>query len=262
MTKLRREAIRELLKIKPFLSYEELGALFPDVSEMTLRRDIEYFENSGEAIKVRGGARSARFITSSTDEAMSARMNSNVLPKERIAQCAAQLLETDRSIFLDSGSTVQSMASFVPAGRFTFTTTNPALALELCRSGQSTVNIVGGRLDRDYQSVSGDEVSCRCEHRCRVPVAVGAVGAIRLHRRELRGMRAEALCGGEGEPGHHADGFIEDRAQSAVHLLHACGGERTHHRPSAFGGARRAGAVSRRARDMHGCAVSGKTVYK
>ena len=81
MTKLRREAIRELLKIKPFLSYEELGALFPDVSEMTLRRDIEYFENSGEAIKVRGGARSARFITSSTDEAMSARMNSNVLPK-------------------------------------------------------------------------------------------------------------------------------------------------------------------------------------
>ena len=155
MTKLRREAIRELLKIKPFLSYEELGALFPDVSEMTLRRDIEYFENSGEAIKVRGGARSARFITSSTDEAMSARMNSNVLPKERIAQCAAQLLETDRSIFLDSGSTVQSMASFVPAGRFTFTTTNPALALELCRSGQSTVNIVGGRLDRDYQSVSG-----------------------------------------------------------------------------------------------------------
>ena len=40
-------------------------------------------------------------------------------------------------------------------------------------------------------------------------------------------MRAEALCGGEGEPGHHADGFIEDRAQSAVHLLHACGGERT-----------------------------------
>jgi len=107
LTKLRREAIRELLKIKPFLSYEELGALFPDVSEMTLRRDIEYFENSGEAIKVRGGARSARFITSSTDEAMSARMNSNVLPKERIAQCAAQLLETDRSIFLDSGSTVQ-----------------------------------------------------------------------------------------------------------------------------------------------------------
>ena len=57
----RREQIRALLQSKPFISIKELEELFPDVSGMTLRRDIEYFEREHEAIKVRGGARSMRF---------------------------------------------------------------------------------------------------------------------------------------------------------------------------------------------------------
>ena len=61
----RRERIRALLTEKPFISIKELQSLFPDVSGMTLRRDIEYFESQGEAIKVRGGARSTKFITTS-----------------------------------------------------------------------------------------------------------------------------------------------------------------------------------------------------
>lgn len=156
LTKQRREAIRALLQTKPFVGYDELGAMFPDVSEMTLRRDIDLFEREGDAIKVRGGARSTKFITVSTDDSMSARMHENMDSKARIALEAALFLDVGRSIFLDSGSTVQQMASAVPQERFTFTVTNPALALELVKNApQCAVNIVGGRLDRDYQSVSG-----------------------------------------------------------------------------------------------------------
>lgn len=156
MTKQRRESIRALLQTKPFVSYEELCGMFPDVSEMTLRRDIDRFERDGDAIKVRGGARSTKFITTATDHSMSARMHENMDRKSKIAYEAANFLEVGRSIFLDSGSTVQQMASFVPQERFTFTVTNPALALELVKKApMSAVNIVGGRLDRDYQSVSG-----------------------------------------------------------------------------------------------------------
>ena len=54
MSSLRRNKIRELLQAKPFISLHDLEAMFPDVSSMTLRRDIEYFEKQGEAIKVRG----------------------------------------------------------------------------------------------------------------------------------------------------------------------------------------------------------------
>jgi len=151
----RRERIRELLTEKPFVSMKELTALFPDVSGMTLRRDIDYFEAQGDAIKVRGGARSTKFITSSTDDAITTRMNENVLSKEKIARRAAQFLETGRSIFIDSGSTLQRIVPYVPNERFTFTTTNPMAALELCKIGLPVVNIVGGKLDRDYQTVTG-----------------------------------------------------------------------------------------------------------
>jgi DeoR/GlpR family transcriptional regulator of sugar metabolism len=151
----RRERIRALLTEKPFISIKELQSLFPDVSGMTLRRDIEYFESQGEAIKVRGGARSTKFITTSTDDAVATRMNENVASKEKIARRAAELLETGRSIFIDSGSTLQRIVPYVPNERFTFTTTNPMAALELCKIGLPAVNIVGGKLDRDYQTVTG-----------------------------------------------------------------------------------------------------------
>ena len=151
----RRERIRALFAAKPFVSIKELEAMFPAVSGMTLRRDIEYFEQQGDAIKVRGGARSTKFITVSTDDAITTRMQENVESKEKIARRAASLLETGRSIFIDSGSTLQRIVPYVPNERFTFTTTNPMAALELCKIGLPIVNIVGGKLDRDYQTVTG-----------------------------------------------------------------------------------------------------------
>ena len=44
MNSSRRAVIRELLTEKPFISLKELEDQFPEVSSMTLRRDIEYFE--------------------------------------------------------------------------------------------------------------------------------------------------------------------------------------------------------------------------
>ena len=63
MYKDRRKWIGEQLAERPFISLDELFRKFPDVSQMTIRRDLDYFEKRGDAIKVRGGARSARFIT-------------------------------------------------------------------------------------------------------------------------------------------------------------------------------------------------------
>lgn len=155
MSKQRREKIRQILQSKAYISLSELCSEFPDVSEMTLRRDISFFEEKGEAIKVRGGVRSTKFITASTDDTMTERMRENVDSKEKIARAAAGYLETGRSIFIDSGSTLQRMVQFVQNERYNFTTTNPAAALELAAIGLPIVNVTGGRLDRDYQSVSG-----------------------------------------------------------------------------------------------------------
>lgn len=151
----RREMIRELLGTKPFISLDELGRMFPDVSEMTLRRDIDYFEETGEAIKVRGGCRSVGFITAKPDDRVSERLKENVGVKRAIAKAATEFLETGRSIFVDSGSTMRNFVEHVPGKRFSFTTTDPAVALELCKDGMSAVNMVGGRLEADNQTVTG-----------------------------------------------------------------------------------------------------------
>lgn len=155
MTEERRERIRVLLAEKPFVSLAELCDMFPDLSDMTLRRDIEYFENIGVAIKVRGGARSVKFIGDTTEDTITKRMNAQVAEKMSIAKAASEYLEAGRSIFLDSGSTVERLIEFVPRNKMTFTTTSPSVALGLCRAGIHAVNIVGGRIDRDSLSVSG-----------------------------------------------------------------------------------------------------------
>ncbi len=153
----RRSIIREILQSKPFVALSELEEKFPNVSSMTLRRDIEWFESQGEAIKVRGGARSMKFITTSMEDAFTHRLNKNMMAKEKIAVRAIGLIESGRSVFLDSGTTMLRLASLLPDERLTITTTGPNVALELIKKSQPIVNIVGGMLNRANLSISGNQ---------------------------------------------------------------------------------------------------------
>ena len=153
----RKVLVREILISKPFTSLKELEERFPEVSSMTLRRDIEFFERQGDVIKVRGGARSMKFITTSMEEEFPSRMQKNIPAKEALAKKAIELLETGRSIFLDSGTTMLRMASLLPEERLTITTTGPNIAIELLNKKQTLVNLVGGMLNRDNISVSGTQ---------------------------------------------------------------------------------------------------------
>lgn len=160
----RREMIREMLQNSPFVALHELEARFPDVSSMTLRRDIEYFEKTGEAIKVRGGARSMKFITTSMEDAFHRRMKSNTTAKEKIADRAIEMIEMGRSIFLDAGTTMQYVAERLPDERLTITTTGLNIAMALINKSHPIVNIVGGMVNRESISVSGLQVASFLEN--------------------------------------------------------------------------------------------------
>ncbi len=157
MNSSRRAVIKEMLTEKPFISLKELESSFPNVSSMTLRRDIEYFEQQGDAIKVRGGARSMKFITTSMEDSFHHRLGENINAKEKIARRAIELIETGRSLFLDSGTTVLKLATLLPDERHTITTTGPNIALELIKKNQPIVNLVGGMINRDNISISGSQ---------------------------------------------------------------------------------------------------------
>ena len=151
----RRKVIKEMLESKPFVSLKELFAQFPGVSGMTIRRDIDFFEKQGVAIKVRGGARSMKFITTTMEDKFPNRMMKNRRSKELLAKKAMDYLEPGRSIFLDSGTTMLTMSSMLTNERLTITTTGPNIALELLNKPNVIVNIIGGMVTRDNISVTG-----------------------------------------------------------------------------------------------------------
>ena len=124
---------------------------------MTLRRDIEYFEAQGECIKVRGGARSMKFITTSLEDSFNLRLHANSAAKAAIAARAAEMIEPGRSIFLDSGTTILKLVNAIHDERLTITTSGPNVALELLKKNMPIVNIVGGMINRDNISVSGTQ---------------------------------------------------------------------------------------------------------
>lgn len=151
----RRDQVHDILVSKPFTALSELEERFPEVSSMTLRRDIEYFEQAGEVIKVRGGARALRFITQSLEDSFYKRAAENTDSKEKVARAAVPFIETGRSLFFDSGSTVLHMVPLLPDTRLTVSTSDPNIALELVKNEKVVVNVVGGNLSRSNLSLSG-----------------------------------------------------------------------------------------------------------
>lgn len=156
MTFERRHGILEILRRDGSVTLKELGTIYSNVSEMTLRRDLEYLEKLGEAVRIKGGARHISMLVGErTDEVYSTRITRNREGKEKTASIALRYVETGRSIYLDSGTTVRALARTMPDADFTVLTRGFDVALELTQKENPSVNIIGGLVNRDTQSVSG-----------------------------------------------------------------------------------------------------------
>ena len=60
MYSIRQEQMREYIEQKNVVTIKELQALFPDVSLMTIHRDLDALERIGAVVKFRGGAKSVK----------------------------------------------------------------------------------------------------------------------------------------------------------------------------------------------------------
>ena len=150
----RREKILELLREQDTILLKDLEKRFPDVSSMTLRRDLEFFEKIGEAVRIRGGARHIKSLGTQED-LYALRAVKNPAAKEHIAQIAAGYVETGRSIYLDSGSTGMSFARALPDLNLSIVTGAPNVAMEVSKRYKPSVTMIGGVINRNTLSVSG-----------------------------------------------------------------------------------------------------------
>ncbi|MBZ4646430.1 MAG: hypothetical protein PWR27_1215 [Petroclostridium sp.] len=154
MSNQRREFVLSLIKEKGEIRLSELKELFPTVSEMTLRRDLDYLEEAGLVCRTHGGAKILE--TPEKDEfEFSERIVTNIESKTLIAHHALKLLEPNRSIYLDAGSTLMAFAKLIPDINLYAITNAPNIGLEIMKRTNTEVIFLGGSLNKAAISVTG-----------------------------------------------------------------------------------------------------------
>ena len=63
----RRQEIVELVKRESEISFAELKQHFPEVSEVTLRKDLKYLDSTLQIIRIHGGAKSLHAAIGTVD---------------------------------------------------------------------------------------------------------------------------------------------------------------------------------------------------
>ena len=95
------DEIADLLDKRGKLTLEQLDRFFPNVSQMTIRRDLLQLELQGRIIRVRGGAMSVKEVQKVSGEAYAVKTAMNPDAKLRIAQKASTLIDANSSLSAD-----------------------------------------------------------------------------------------------------------------------------------------------------------------
>ena len=152
MNSLRLEKIKKYVEERNSATIKELKSLFPDISLMTLHRDLDCLERSGVISKFRGGVRSVHHFG---DMEFSTRLRDNNDGKLIMAKKAVKLLQPHSSVFLDAGTSNLILAKNIPDININIITTSPPIAIELCKLSTPTVIVCCGTLNRNNLTVSG-----------------------------------------------------------------------------------------------------------
>jgi DeoR/GlpR family transcriptional regulator of sugar metabolism len=101
----RRARILRIAENRGFVSLQELVSQV-EASESTIRRDLEHLDGIGQIRRTRGGA---AYVGDSLTP-FDARVSKALTQKQRIAQAAAELIESDETVLLDGGTTTLEVA--------------------------------------------------------------------------------------------------------------------------------------------------------
>ncbi len=152
MNRIRQNRIKEFIEEKNVVTIRQLQEQFPEVSLMTIHRDLDALEADGAVVKFRGGARSVRYAG---DPEFNVRIRDNNSGKMLIARKAMELIQPHSSVFLDASTTNLILARNLPDINLNIFTTGPSIALELCRLHNPVVTLCCGTINRKNLAVSG-----------------------------------------------------------------------------------------------------------
>lgn len=141
MSETRRERLRDLVQSHGFASLVELAETL-EVSESTIRRDLELLEREGVARRTHGGA----FWTGESDtlQVFQTRRDDYWPAKAAIGEAAAAMVEDHDTILLDGGSTTYELARQLVGRPLQVVTNSLPVAHLLSTSESIDLVMIGG----------------------------------------------------------------------------------------------------------------------
>jgi DeoR/GlpR family transcriptional regulator of sugar metabolism len=148
----RREFIQEYLSEHKIAPISELGSIL-DVSEATIRRDLEWLENEGILLRTHGGAILNQNIQFESEYQQRAQLN--VEYKSAIGKLAASLINPGEIVFVNSGTTTTQLIRHIEPGKNITIVTNNLFAAQGGIDRDINLILLGGSFQQKSKSVSG-----------------------------------------------------------------------------------------------------------
>jgi len=149
----RRAKILDLLKNQGQVRVDELQKIF-QVSEVTIRNDLDRLEKKGLLIRTRGGGLQTQRVQ--FDYQFNKEMSRFLKEKQAIGKKAAELVNENDTIILDSGTTTLEVGRHLTHLKdLTVITNGISIACELGQYRNLKVVMLGGSFRQSSQSIFG-----------------------------------------------------------------------------------------------------------
>jgi len=160
----RHQEILRLLRREGVLSIRSLTESM-NVSHMTIRRDITALEDAGHVLSVQGGVRLAERTSQEPPRERESRAQLELPRKKAIAELASQFVEDDMVLFLDAGTTCQSVVPYLGARKNITVVTNDFYVVTSLFAYPNVETIhTGGVVDASSASSSGRMAADAIKH--------------------------------------------------------------------------------------------------
>lgn len=148
----RQEKIVEMLNRRNSLKVVELAGSF-NVSESTIRRDLQEMEHKGMLTRTHGGA--VGLLKTNFEPSFKEKETENQDEKSTIGAIAASIIEDGDTIILDSGTTSLEIARHITVQRITVITNSIDIASELSVKDNVELIVTGGSLRKNTRAMVG-----------------------------------------------------------------------------------------------------------
>ena len=151
----RREDILSIIKSRGKVRVAELSERY-GISEVSIRRDLEFLELGGHLSRVHGGAVGINKLYVNMD--LTERYKTNSASKKQLALKVGALIEDNDTIMMNSGTTLSYVLHAIQGKKnITIVTNSMQNAMEASLYPSFHVILLGGEFDSKYQFTYGED---------------------------------------------------------------------------------------------------------